>query len=756
MTFLPSRPAFVLLLLALAPLAFAADTPPGGCSPPVLRALPLDAAGATPVVRVGRDTVSPLADAAKIAGADWAISTKETPVAGELPGREYAVTFLRKNTAATKVDLATGIAVPGWTKEHFVLVPGSVYASNRFAYSPMKYPPLWRDPKSWRKEMPVTIARMDTPHLGGPNHSTVLRMEVGDAATPLVAVYDPVGKRGHIVLFRQSNDAKYGNTGYEVREKGSEGLLLSVGANDGVSLAPGESFTTTVRVFDFAANSVQDLYEAVFRVRKQMNPSSNPEVLPFDAAFGAIRDAYAERRWDEKNEFFRVADASKDFAPAPMNFMWQLGWVGGGQITLPFLLKGDPLTRSRALRNLDRIFTRDRAESGFYYTMADANGHYPDGFGTAHPHDMTMIRKQADWLYCALKQFAVLKSRNQPVPASWDAGARGLADAFVTMWKKHGQFGQFFNLRTGEIQVGGSASGSDAPGALALASVRYANPEYLAVAEAAADKYDREYVQKGYTTGGPGEILSAPDSESAFAMLESFVVLHEVTGKPRWRDAARRMAAQCATWVVSYDFAFPKNSPMGRADARSTGAVWASVVNRHGAPGPCTLSADSLFRLWRSTGDPLVLDLARDIARGMPQYLAMPPERPLGTLKRGGICERVNLSTWEGREKVGGNLFGSCSWVETALALATTEFPGLYVRPDSGVFVAFDHIRAEKISHKDGALTLRLTNPTRYTAKVAVFSETGAAALKSLPYPLLDHTRELFLAPGETRVESFR
>jgi hypothetical protein len=749
-----SRYTVAAALISLAPLAFAIPTEP--YSPPVVRALAPESSGVTPVVRIGRDAVTPLTDAAKIGGADWAISTKETPVEGALPGREYAVTFLRQNSEAKKVDLATGIAVSGWTKEHFVLVPSSVYAGNRFAYSPMKYPPLWRDPKSWRLDMPVTIARMDTPHLGGPNQSTALRMDVGDASTPLIAAYDPVGKRGHIVMFRQSNGAKYGNTGYEVREAGSSGLLLSVGANDGVSLAPGESFTATVRVFDFAAASVQDLYEAVFLVRKGMNPSSSPEVLPFDAAFGAIRDAYAEHRWDEKREFFWITDAPKGFAAKPMNFMWQLGWVGGGQITLPFILKGDELTRSRAMRNLGRIFTQDRAESGFYYTMADAKGHYPDGFGSAHPHDMTMIRKQADWLYCALKQFAVLKSRNQPVPATWNDGARGLADAFVAMWKKHGQFGQFFNLRTGEIQVGGSASGSGAPGALALASVRYGNPEYLAVAEAAADKYDIEYAQKGYTTGGPGEILSAPDSESAFAMLESFVVLHEVTGKPRWRDAARRMAAQCATWVVSYDFAFPPNSPMGRSDARSTGAVWASVVNRHGAPGPCTLSADSLFRLWRSTGDPLVLDLARDIARGMPQYLSMPPARPLGTLKRGGICERVNLSTWEGRDKVGGNLFASCSWCETALMLGVTEFPGLYVRPDSGVFVAFDHIRAEKVAFKPGGLTLRLTNPTKYTAKVAVFSETGEAALRPLPYPLLDHTREIVLAPGETREESFR
>ena len=43
-------------------------------------------------------------------------------------------------------------------------------------------------------------------------------------------------------------------------------------------------------------------------------------------------------------------------------------------------------------------------------------------------------------------------------------------------------------------------------------------------------KLDVRDVQAGVTVGGPGEILKCPDSESAFAMLESFIVLYEVTG----------------------------------------------------------------------------------------------------------------------------------------------------------------------------------------------------------------------------------
>ena len=116
-------------------------------------------------------------------------------------------------------------------------------------------------------------------------------------------------------------------------------------------------------------------------------------------------------------------------------------------------------------------------------------------------------------------------------------------------------------------------------------------------------------VQLGYTTGGPGEILSAPDQESAFGLFESFMALYEVTGASGWLRYADELLPICASWTVAYDFQFPPNSPMGRINARSCGAVWASVVNKHGAPGICTWSGDSLLKYFRATGDRRALDL---------------------------------------------------------------------------------------------------------------------------------------------------
>jgi hypothetical protein len=137
------------------------------------------------------------------------------------------------------------------------------------------------------------------------------------------------------------------------------------------------------------------------------------------------------------------------------------------------------------------------------------------------------------------------------------------------------------------------------------------------------------------------------------------------------------------------------------------------------------------LKLYRATGNKTALDLLTDIAHGITQYISR-KDRPLARLNSGGICERVNISDWEGKNRVGGGLFGSCSWCETAVLLTTTQIPGIYIQPDTGVFAVFDNLVVEKISHQNGTLKLRLTNPTSFSAQTTVFVESTQESLKSM------------------------
>ncbi|MEH7087176.1 hypothetical protein V7139_31415, partial [Neobacillus drentensis] len=132
-----------------------------------------------------------------------------------------------------------------------------------------------------------------------------------------------------------------------------------------------------------------------------------------------------------------------------------------------------------------------------------------------------------------LKQLYWL-SDNDHSTIEFEQPVKALCDAFVRLFQQYGQIGQFIDMATEEIVVGNSAGACMAVGALALASEYFQCTEYCNVAEQLGEYYYNNYVKKGILNGCPGEICQAPDSEAAFAMLESYVQLFETTHKSIW------------------------------------------------------------------------------------------------------------------------------------------------------------------------------------------------------------------------------
>jgi hypothetical protein len=258
---------------------------------------------------------------------------------------------------------------------------------------------------------------------------------------------------------------------------------------------------------------------------------------------------------------------------------------------------------------------------------------------------------------------------------------------------------------------------------LALAAGFYGEDRFLSIAVAAAEYYYREYTAKGLHNGGPGEVLSAPDSESAFSLLESFIVLFEVTGNRAWLARAEAAAEQAMSWCVAYDYSFPVGSLFGRLDLRTCGAVYANVQNKHAAPGICTLSGDSLLRLYRATQREAYLDQLRETAHNLMQYFSR-RDRPIGNLPPGWMNERVNMGDWEGADMVGNVFYGSC-WPEVSALLTCVEVPGVYVRPDLGSLWGIDHVDVSIESASETQLHLRLSNPTPFPAAPTFLIETA-------------------------------
>ena len=644
-------------------------------------------------------------------GCEWLLTVDKRAVENDNTAQDYVFTWELKRGVAKNVSFSVNFQFDRWTPDNYVFVPSIVYDGNRFAVKDINYPPFWYDKNEWRLDMPTTTTVQPT--LNEKGGQSRIDLTSGNASTPLMAFFSQRDQRAWMVQTNQGNNL--GDYGLSIEEKKNQGeAVFSIQApvvrpgnraDFPATVSVGEKVIVSCRTYDFKASRLNDMMDRFVEVRKTFNPATRNDVLPFSHAWTLLDDLYQNRRWDERIEMYWLSDVQEH---ASWNFVWQLGWVGGGQSTLPLLLQGTDQGKERAMRNLDVIYSKTQTKSGFFYAYGDGKEFYGFGYSAPLEHNVTMVRSQGDWLYMAQRQINLLKSRGEQVKSSWLEGTKKQAEAFARLWDKYGQFGQFVDVETGDLCIGGSTAGGIVPAGLVLASKLYDNPRYLDIARQAARDYYTNYVAKGYTTGGPGEILSTPDSESAFGLFESYMVLYEYTGEKEWLKYASELLPICASWTVSYDFIFPESSPLGKIGAHSCGSVWASVANKHAAPGICTWSGDCLLKYYRATNDERALELLTDIAHNLPQYISR-KECPVGNMPSGGVCERVNLSDWEGKDQVGGSIFGSCSWCEVAAMLTVTELPSLYVQSDKQVVAVFDHLKVNKKQAGNVRMILEVT-----------------------------------------------
>ncbi len=723
-------------------------------------------------------------------GADWEIKAAVLPAPGRCDAVDGEVRFRVARGMAREVAVSVEFPVRPWSREVFVMLPAAAYNGNRYPCRPYTYPPMVHEPADIGPDAPVLVT--DVPRLnhddGAPSR---LQLLTGDLTTPAMCFHNPSAAEAVILLTEQGS--ALGNHGLTVEESPDRSsAVLRIEApgvrrdtlytmcststpswDRGADWNSGDAVTLSFRLYRFPAADVQALFDRFALVRKEFTgPLTLKHELPFSAAFSITEEKQQRENWCDEG-YYRVG--THDAAANCKYADWQLGWVGGGMTPIAFLLAGRAESRQRAIHNLDWMFKCAQHPSGLFYSVYQNGQSSADGFDVPGTERWYMVRKQADALYFAVKAFHTLHGTDPEwsPPVHWAAGTRRLANRLVDTFRRFGQLGQYVDCETGDVVVGGSTAAAMAPGALALTGQYFRYPVYTETAEALARHLDERDVRSGITIGGPGEILKCADSESAFAMLESFVVLYEVTGRTHWLARAEAMAAQCLTWCASYDYAFPPTSPFGRADhlpltpseteggggggldIRAAGSVWANVQNKHSAPGICTLSGDALFKLFRYTNNRLWLDQIRETAHNITQYLSR-SDRPVGeppAMRPGYICERVNFSDWEGRANIGGSLFGSC-WPEVSLLLTAAELPGIYAQPDTRLLSVFDHVEARWVETEGDALALECHNPTAFDAEVRVFAESSAHAQTILGQAATLRWPVLHVPAGQTRAMS--
>jgi hypothetical protein len=668
-----------------------------------------------------------------------------------------------RNGRLNRFSAGFGVVVRDASYRDYIALPGAVYGGNRFAAAPEWHSRCVTNPSP---EM-VPIVSANTPRLSLLPGPSAIRQLSGDLATPAILLRHAAS--GYGLCLQSGQRGSFGNHGFfveEAQDRSTTLLLITtpgvrprptgVGLpppDPGASLAAGDQLSLSVRLQYEPCASVPDLFAMFKQTRHHFGVAATEHQISFSAAAETILRKYQEQNWVEKHGYYSVGmreSPSQD---------WQTSWVGGLNAVYALVVIGDTLTQERALRTFDYLVQTDASyPSGYLKSMA-ADGVWVD----REEQGTHLVRYTGDALYFAIKTFLLLRARRSDpavVKEEWQRMFRRAADALVATWRRCGQLGHRVDFDTGLVVFGGTTGAATAIAGLALASTFFGSPHYLATATAVA-AHLRQFVEQGIFSGAPGDALHAPDSESAFGLLEAYQVLHDATGDSQWLHDARRVADHCFSWVVSYDYRFPPESTFGRLGMRTCGTVMANAQNKCAVPGICSLSGGSLLRLFRATRDVSYLRLLRDIAHAIPQYMSRSdrpivdrrPGQPLPVLAPGWINERVNMGDWEVRGRpdhdIGvGEVFGGSTWSEVAMLLTHAEVPGVYGQPDTGLIVAADHVDVEWIDLKHMP-RLRLANRRPWPAQVRVVCEPSTRQASPLPptWNCFDHAQAV-IVPG--------
>ena len=661
--------------------------------------------------------------------------------------------------ASPQTSISIDFTFDNWSKSNYVLMPGSAYNGNRFESRRIRYSPKLLDSRDIGPDNPMIIS--DVPRLNINDGPSRIQDRSGSMSVPAIGFQSDSTKAGFWLLTHQGT--KFGDSGMSIEESRDrktavisltvpvvrEQYQYSIADNQTASKdkAPdfkaGDEFTIKFRLYFFPSPEIQNLYDRFAEIRKDLSGETKLKpFIPFSSCFSVQETKFNEQNWVEEHSYYSIGMRE--------NFLqdWQIGWTGGMISTYPLLFAGNETSRQHVIRNFDWLFPNGISPSGFFWDSGEKGTKWYGG-DIRKPNTVNwhLIRKSGDGLYYVIKQLMLMEKQNIAVKPEWKAGTQTVANAFVKLWNKWHQFGNFVDSQTGDVVVGGSTSGAIVPAALILATRYFNNQDYQRVAEASAEQYYQNFIKKGITCGGPGDSMQNPDSESSYSMLESFMLMYESTLDKKWLKRAEEMANQFSSWVMPYDYQFPENSTLGKLGVQTTGMVFANTQNKHGAPGICTHSGIALWRLFRATGNARYMQLLKEIAFVMPQYLSH-PVRPIERMKIGWMSERVSTTDW--LEGIGELMYGS-TWAETSLMLSYIELPGVYVQPDKSYICAIDNVEAKIVQDNSRLLKVKLTNLTKAEAKVRLFVESSEQARIPLGENVLKAAQIINLQPGESR-----
>ncbi len=193
---------------------------------------------------------------------------------------------------------------------------------------------------------------------------------------------------------------------------------------------------------------------------------------------------------------------------------------------------------------------------------------------------------------------------------SWEKAIKSNLDFALSVQKRNGSFGSYYNIKTGKMEVEIGAGGLVWIPALILGARYFRKKEYLDAAIKGGEFY-KKYVDDEFIYGAPEDVHLTPTSEDAYNALIAFLSLYEETKNKEFINYAKKSADYMMTFRWFYNTKFSLNTFLGKYDFRTMGGDIASPANQH-LHNYGLICLPELLKLWEITKDDYYLMRARD------------------------------------------------------------------------------------------------------------------------------------------------
>jgi hypothetical protein len=361
--------------------------------------------------------------------------------------------------------------------------------------------------------------------------------------------------------------------------------------------------------------------------------------------------------------------------------------------------------RQKATRVIDSFVKKVKVDppdgSGFNVETGEPSVTNPEGNHITCCSGRVYLREFAEDMRWVLWAYEWEKARGR-VHADWLDWMTRFANWAMTQQGADGSFPRSWYQNTGVVRDPSTTSGYFVLNFFTKLSQVTGDPKYLEAAKRAGDYVWLNYQRNDHYIGGPIDAPNDVNKEAATLSLEGYLALYEATHDQKWLRRAQAAADFAETWVYSW------NVPMA-ADEPADSLTWKPGVptlgvNRIGAGGAgvdqwMAADVDEFARLSKHTGDPHYMDVARVLLYGTKAMLAL-PGRSYDMLGPGWQQEHWSMSLGRGH------------------ANHRNEFPWI------------------PANHMNGLLSLKIFDPTLYqelARPVAGQKEIPLAGQKASP-----------------------